>query len=59
MFRAKTARKNIAYRVVQVGKGPKKKEAEDIAKSIAEWHLQKHRYSSGRVIIYSNPVPNI
>ena len=59
LLRAETARKNVAYRVVQVGKGAKKKEVEDIVKSIAERQLRKHKHSSGKVVVYSNSVPRV
>ncbi|KAG9196736.1 hypothetical protein G6514_006778, partial [Epicoccum nigrum] len=59
LFRAETARKNVAYRVMQVGKGAKRKEVEDMVKSIAEQQLRKHKHSGGKVIVYSNSVPRV
>ncbi|KAH6644903.1 hypothetical protein C7974DRAFT_299160, partial [Boeremia exigua] len=47
---AKTARINIAYRIIRVGKAAKKKEVEEIVLGI----LRRHKI--GKVIVYSNLV---
>nr|GEZ17793.1 RecQ helicase L2 [Tanacetum cinerariifolium] len=59
LFRAETARKNVAYRVVQVGKAAKKKEVEEMVTSMARRKLRKHRREGGKVVVYSNSVPRI
>jgi superfamily II DNA helicase RecQ len=59
LFCAETARKNVAYRVVKVGRARKKKEVEKIVTSIAQQKLRKHRGKGSKVIVYSNSVPQI
>jgi RecQ family ATP-dependent DNA helicase len=52
MFRDNTARTNIAYSVVRVGKKVNKKEVEEIVVRTIEQKRRKHR--TGKMIIYGN-----
>ena len=57
LFRAETARTNVAYRVIRVGKAAKKKEVEEIVVRTVRQKLRKHK--TGKVVVYSNPVPKV
>lgn len=57
LFRAETARTNVAYRVIRVGKAAKKKEVEEIVLGKVQQRLCKHK--TGKVVVYSNSVPKV
>jgi superfamily II DNA helicase RecQ len=57
LFRAETARTNVAYRVIRVGKAAKKKEVEEMVLGIVQQKLRKHK--TGKVVVYSNSVPKV
>jgi superfamily II DNA helicase RecQ len=54
LFRAATARTNIAYQVIRVDKAAKKKELEETVLTVVRRKLRKHK--TGKVIVYSNSV---
>jgi superfamily II DNA helicase RecQ len=56
LFRAETARTNVAYRVVRVGKAAKK-EVEDMVIRIVRQKLRKHR--RGKIAVYGNSVEKV
>jgi superfamily II DNA helicase RecQ len=57
MFRAPTARTNIAYSVVRVKKERKREEVEEIILKAVQQKLRK--YKQGKVVVYSNSVPKV
>jgi superfamily II DNA helicase RecQ len=57
MFRALTARTNIAYSVVRVKKERKREEVEEIILKAVQQKLRK--YKQGKVVVYSNLVPKV
>jgi superfamily II DNA or RNA helicase len=57
LFRAATARTNVAYQVVTVGKAAKKKEVEEIVLRMVRQKLRKH--NTGKVVVYGNSVPKV
>ncbi|CAN9275191.1 unnamed protein product, partial [Alternaria alternata] len=57
LFRAETARTNVAYRVIRVGKAAKKKEVEEIVLGMVQQKLRKHK--TGKVVVYGNLVPKV
>ncbi|KAI0568547.1 ATP-dependent DNA helicase recQ, partial [Pyrenophora tritici-repentis] len=57
MFRAPTARSNIAYRVVRIEKERKRGEVEA---SVLEMVRQKvAKYKTGKIVVYGNSVPKV
>jgi superfamily II DNA helicase RecQ len=57
LFRAETARTNVAYRVIRVGKAAKKKEVEEMVLGMVQQKLRKHK--TGKVVVYGNLVPKV
>jgi hypothetical protein len=57
LIRAATARTNVAYRVIRVGKAAKKKEVEEIVVRTVRQKLRKHK--NGKVVVYGNSVPHL
>ncbi|KAK7177507.1 DNA helicase [Paraphaeosphaeria sporulosa] len=57
VFRAETARTNVAYRVIKVGRAAKKQEVEDVVLGVVRQKLR--RYRKGKVVIYGNSVPKV
>jgi superfamily II DNA/RNA helicase len=57
LFRAATARTNVAYRVIRVGKAAKKKEVEEMVTKMVRQKLCKHK--KGKVVVYSNSVAKV
>ena len=57
IFRADTARTNVAYRVIKVDKAMKKKEVEAMVLEMVRQKLKK--YKTGKVVIYGNSVPKV
>jgi hypothetical protein len=57
MFRAPTARINVAYRVVKVGKEAKRQEVEATVLTMVRRKLRK--YKAGKVVVYGNSVPKV
>jgi superfamily II DNA helicase RecQ len=57
MFRAATARTNVAYRVVKVGKEAKKQEVEVTVLAMVRRKLRK--YKAGKIVIYGNSVSKV
>jgi RecQ family ATP-dependent DNA helicase len=57
LFRAETARTNVAYRVIRVGKAAKKKEVEEMVLGMVRQKLRK--YKAGKIVVYSNSVPKV
>jgi superfamily II DNA helicase RecQ len=57
MFRAPTARTNVAYRVVKVGQEAKKQEVEAAVLAIVQQKLRK--YKAGKLVIYGNSVAKV
>jgi superfamily II DNA helicase RecQ len=57
MFRAKTTRTNVAYRVIQVDETAKQEEVEAVAVRIARRKLRKYRV--GKIVIYGNSVSGV
>jgi RecQ family ATP-dependent DNA helicase len=57
LFRAETARTNVAYQVIRVGKAAKKKEVEAMVLSMLRQKLRK--YKAGKIVVYSNSVPKV
>jgi superfamily II DNA helicase RecQ len=57
MFRALTARTNVAYRVVKVGQRVKKQEVEATVLAMVRRKLRK--YMAGKVVVYGNSVPKV
>jgi uncharacterized protein YfaP (DUF2135 family) len=55
MFRAPTARTNVAYRVVRVDKERKRQEVEAIVLKAVWQKLRKYR--TGKIVVYGNSVP--
>jgi superfamily II DNA helicase RecQ len=54
LFRAETARTNVAYRVIRVGKAAKKKEVEEMVLGMVRQKLRK--YKASKIVVYSNSV---
>ncbi|KAJ4392412.1 hypothetical protein N0V91_011400 [Didymella pomorum] len=54
LIRAATARTNVAYRVIRVGKAAKKKEVEEMVVCTVQQKLRKHK--KGKVVVYGNLV---
>jgi hypothetical protein len=54
MFRADTARANVAYWVIKVGKAVKKEEMEAMVLGMVRQKLKK--FKTGKVVIYGNSV---
>ena len=57
MFRADTARTNVAYRVIKVDKSVKTKEVEAMVLEVVRQKLKK--YKTGKVVIYGNSVRKV
>ncbi|KAG9375667.1 hypothetical protein A1F94_013723 [Pyrenophora tritici-repentis] len=57
MFRAPTARSNIAYRVVRVEKERKRQEVEATVLAMVQQKVRK--YKSGKIVVYGNSVPKV
>jgi superfamily II DNA helicase RecQ len=57
MFRAATARTNVAYRVVKVGKEAKRQEVE--ATVLAMVRRKRRKYKAGKIVVYGNSVPKV
>lgn len=57
MFRAETARTNVAYRVIKVGRVAKKQEVEEMVLGVVRQKLR--RYKKGKVVIYGNSVRKV
>jgi superfamily II DNA helicase RecQ len=57
MFRASTARTNVAYHVVKIGQRAKKQEVEATVLAIVQRKLRK--YKSSKIIVYSNSVAKV
>jgi superfamily II DNA helicase RecQ len=57
LFRAATARTNVAYRVIRVGKAAKKKEVDEMVLRMVRQKLGKHK--KGKVVVYSNSVAKV
>jgi RecQ family ATP-dependent DNA helicase len=57
LFRAETARTNVAYRVIRVGKAAKKKEVEEMVLGMVRQKLRK--YKASKIVVYSNSVPKV
>jgi RecQ family ATP-dependent DNA helicase len=57
LFRAETARTNVAYQVVRIDEAAKKKEVEEMVLSIVRQKLRKHK--TGKVVVYGNSVPKV
>jgi hypothetical protein len=57
MFRADTARTNVAYRVIRVGKAIKKKEVEEMVLGVVRQKTRKYR--TGKIVVYGNSVPKV
>jgi superfamily II DNA helicase RecQ len=57
IFRAKTTRTNVAYRVIQVDETAKQEEVEAVAVRIARRKLRKYRV--GKIVIYGNSVSGV
>jgi superfamily II DNA helicase RecQ len=57
MFRAPTARTNVAYRVVRVGRKAKKQEVEATVLAMVQRKLRK--YKAGKIVVYGNSVPKV
>jgi superfamily II DNA/RNA helicase len=57
LFRAETARTNVAYQVIKVCKAAEKKELEDIVLRMVRQKLRK--YKTGKVVVYGNSVPKV
>jgi superfamily II DNA helicase RecQ len=54
LFWAETARTNVAYQVLRVGKTAKKKEVEEIVLRIVRQKMRKHK--TGKLVVYGNSV---
>ena len=57
MFRADTARTNVAYRVITIDKTAKRKEVEAKVLEVVQQKLKKHK--TGKMVIYGNSVPKV
>lgn len=57
MFRANTARANLAYQVVRVGKAVKRQEVERMVLDTVQ--RKQRKYRTGKVVVYGNSVPKI
>jgi RecQ family ATP-dependent DNA helicase len=57
IFRADTTRKNIAYRVVTIGKKARQKEADQVVLRIVQQKQQQ--YPTGKMIVYGNDVAKV
>jgi RecQ family ATP-dependent DNA helicase len=57
LFRAATARTNVAYRVIKIGKEVKKKEVGEMVLGMVRQKLRKHR--QGKVVVYGNSVAKV
>jgi hypothetical protein len=57
IFRAPTARTNVAYRVVKVGQQAKKQEVEATMLAIVRQKLKK--YKASKLVVYSNLVAKV
>jgi superfamily II DNA helicase RecQ len=57
LFRAATARTNVVYQVVRVGKAAKKNEVEEMVLRMVRQKLRK--YKTGKVVVYGNSVPKV
>lgn len=57
VFRAETARTNVAYRVIKVGRAAKKQEVEEMVLGVVRQKLR--RYKKGKVVIYGNSVRKV
>lgn len=57
LIRAATARTNVAYRVIRVGKAAKKKEVEEMVVRTVRQKLRRHK--KGKVVVYGNSVPKV
>jgi superfamily II DNA/RNA helicase len=57
MFRARTTRTNVAYRVVQVDKALRREEAEEVVVRMAR--RKRRQYKTGKIVIYGNSVAKV
>jgi superfamily II DNA helicase RecQ len=57
VFRAETARTNVAYRVIKVGKAARKQEVEEMIVGVVQQKLRKYR--KGKVVVYGNSVRKV
>ncbi|KAF9733878.1 hypothetical protein PMIN01_08221 [Paraphaeosphaeria minitans] len=57
VFRAETARTNVAYRVMKVGRAAKKHEVEEMVLGVVRQKLR--RYRKGKVVVYGNSVRKV
>ncbi|CAN9430903.1 unnamed protein product [Alternaria alternata] len=57
LFRAETARTNVAYRVIRVGKAAKKREVEEMVLGMVRQKLRK--YKASKVVVYSHSMPKV
>jgi superfamily II DNA helicase RecQ len=57
MFRAPTARTNVAYRVIKIGQRAKKQEVEATVLAMVRRKLRK--YKAGKIVVYGNLVPKV
>jgi superfamily II DNA helicase RecQ len=57
MFRAPTARTNVAHCVVKVGKEAKRQDVE--ATVLAMVRRKRRKYKAGKIVVYGNSVPKV
>jgi superfamily II DNA helicase RecQ len=57
MFRAPTARTNVAYHVVKIGQRAKKQEVEATVLAMVRRKLRK--YKTGKIVVYGNSVAKV
>ncbi|KAK7178083.1 hypothetical protein PSPO01_15863 [Paraphaeosphaeria sporulosa] len=57
VFRAETARTNVAYRVIKVGRAARKQEVEELVLGVVRQKLR--RYKKGKVVVYGNSVRKV
>jgi len=57
MFRAPTARTNVAYRVIKIGQRAKKQEVEATVLAMVRRKLRK--YKAGKIVVYGNSVAKV
>jgi superfamily II DNA helicase RecQ len=57
VFRARTTRTNVAYRVVQVDKALKREEVEEVVVKMARRKIRQ--YKTGKIVIYGNSVAKV
>jgi superfamily II DNA helicase RecQ len=57
IFRAKTTRTNVAYRVIKIDKAMKREQAEAVVLKMARQKIRQ--YKTGKIVIYGNSVPKV